>query len=113
MSSINITLPDKSTKIFPSGISSKDIAENIGPRLAAESVAVKVDSEVKDINTKIYDDTTLEFVTLNSNEGHNILLHSTAHLMAQAVKKLFPNLAKLLFSLFQNIHNKKINFLET
>ena len=53
MSSINITLPDKSTKIFPSGISSRDIAENIGPRLAAESVAVKVENTGKNEDWKL------------------------------------------------------------
>ena len=90
MESVTITLPDQSTKEYSSGISSIEIAESIGSRLAQESVAIKVNTELYDINSRITEDSNVEFVTLNSDEGHKILLHSTAHLMAQAVKILFP-----------------------
>jgi threonyl-tRNA synthetase len=91
MNKVTITFPDNSTKEFPSGITSMDIAESIGPRLAQETIAVKVNSDVVDITTTIIDDSKLEFITMDSLEGHEILLHSTAHLMAQAVKILFPD----------------------
>jgi len=90
MGSVTITLPDSSTKEYSSGISSYEIANEIGARLAQDSIAVKVNYKLHDINSNITEDSTLEFVTINSEEGHDILLHSTAHLMAQAVKDLFP-----------------------
>ena len=90
MGSVTITLPDNSTKEYSSGISSYEIANEIGTRLAQDSIAVKVNYELHDINSNITEDSMLEFVTINSEEGHEILLHSTAHLMAQAVKDLFP-----------------------
>ena len=90
MGSVTITLPDNSTKEYSSGISSYEIANEIGTRLAQDSIAVKVNYKLHDINSNITEDSTLEFVTINSEEGHDILLHSTAHLMAQAVKDLFP-----------------------
>ena len=90
MSSVTVTLPDKSTKEFSSGVSSYEIATQIGARLAQDSIAVKVNCKLYDINSNITEDSEIEFVTINSEEGHEILLHSTAHLMAQAVKILFP-----------------------
>ena len=91
MNKVTITFPDNSTKEFPSGVTSMDIAESIGPRLAQESIAVKVNSEVVDLTTVINDDSYLEIITMDSEDGHEILLHSSAHLMAQAVKILFPD----------------------
>ena len=90
MDSVTITLPDHSTKIFSVGVSSLEIANEIGFRLAQESIAVKVNSELQDITSIITEDSMIEFVTIDSGDGHEILLHSTAHLMAQAVKELFP-----------------------
>lgn len=90
MDSVTITLPDLSTKIFSVGVSSLEIANEIGFRLAQESIAVKVNSELQDITSIITEDSMIEFVTIDSGDGHEILLHSTAHLMAQAVKELFP-----------------------
>ena len=90
MDSVTITLPDHSTKIFSVGVSSLEIANEIGSRLAQESIAVKVNSELQDITSNITEDSMIEFVTIDSDDGHEILLHSTAHLMAQAVKALFP-----------------------
>ena len=90
MDSVSITLPDHSTKIFSVGVSSLEIANEVGSRLAQESIAVKVNSELQDITSIITEDSMIEFVTSDSGDGHEILLHSTAHLMAQAVKELFP-----------------------
>ena len=87
MDSVTITLPDHSTKIFSVGVSSLEIANEVGSRLAQESIAVKVNSELQDITSIITEDSMIEFVTIDSGDGHEILLHSTAHLMAQAVKE--------------------------
>lgn len=91
MSNITITFPDQSTRSFPSGVSTIEIAENIGPRLAKAAVAARINSELTDLSLPIDSDAEIEIITGDSDAGHEVLLHSTAHLMAQAVKALFPN----------------------
>ncbi len=91
MSNITITFPDQSTRSFPSGVSTIEIAENIGPRLAKAAVAARINSELADLSLPIHRDAEIEIITGDSDAGHEVLLHSTAHLMAQAVKALFPN----------------------
>ena len=90
MSNINITLPDKSVKVFPKGVTSQEVADSIGPGLARAVVVSKVNGELKDLNYVLEEDCSIELFTGDSSEGHDTLLHSTAHLMAQAVKSLFP-----------------------
>ena len=91
MSEINITLPDKSVKKVPAGSTPQDIANDIGPGLARAVVVVKIDGELTDLNVSIDRDCSLELFTGDTPEGHDTLLHSTAHLMAQAVKALYPD----------------------
>ena len=91
MSDITITFPDRSTRSFAAGISALEIAENIGPRLANDAVAVRIDGEIADLSKAIEQNASIEIITGDSKEGHDVLLHSTAHLMAQAVKALFPD----------------------
>lgn len=91
MSNITITFPDQSTRSFPSGVSTMEIAENIGPRLAKAAVAARINGELADLSLSIDTDAEIEIITGDSDAGHEVLLHSTAHLMAQAVKALFPN----------------------
>ena len=90
MSEINITLPDKSVKVLPKGVTPQEVANSIGSGLARAVVVAKIDGELKDLNYSLEEDCTLELFTGDSPEGHDTLLHSTAHLMAQAVKSLFP-----------------------
>ena len=90
MSEINITLPDKSIKVLPKGVTPQEVANSIGPGLARAVVVAKIDGELKDLNYSLEEDCSLELFTGDSPEGHDTLLHSTAHLMAQAVKSLFP-----------------------
>jgi threonyl-tRNA synthetase len=68
-----------------------EIAENIGPRLARAAVAARINDELADLSLSIDTDAEIEIITGDSDAGHEVLLHSTAHLMAQAVKALFPN----------------------
>jgi threonyl-tRNA synthetase len=68
-----------------------EIAENIGPRLAKAAVAARINGELADLSLSIDTDAEIEIITGDSDAGHEVLLHSTAHLMAQAVKALFPN----------------------
>ncbi|GIS04206.1 MAG: hypothetical protein CM15mP106_6530 [Candidatus Neomarinimicrobiota bacterium] len=91
MKNINITLPDNSVKTFPEGITAQEVANSIGPGLARAVVVAKIDGVLKDLNYKIFQDSYLELFTGDTPEGHDTLLHSTAHLMAQAVKALYPN----------------------
>ena len=91
MSDITITLPDQSTRSFATGVVSLEIAKSIGPRLAKDAVAVRIDGEIADLTKEINNDAHVEIITGDSPEGHEVLLHSTAHLMAQAVKALFPD----------------------
>jgi threonyl-tRNA synthetase len=90
MAKINITLPDKSIKVLPKGVTPQEVANSIGSGLARAVVVAKIDGELKDLNYSLEEDCTLELFTGDSPEGHDTLLHSTAHLMAQAVKSLFP-----------------------
>jgi len=87
---IKITLPDGSVREVMPGSTPQEIAQAIGPRLARSVVVAKVDSRLVDLNKKLVEDCSLELFTGATEEGHDTLLHSTAHLMAQAVKSLFP-----------------------
>ena len=91
MSQIKITLPDKSDRSFDSGITPLEVAQSIGERLAQDTVAASINGELVDATTQITQDCELTLHTGSTNEGHDVLLHSTAHLMAQAVKSLWPN----------------------
>ena len=90
MSKITITLPDKSTRSYAAGITPLEIAESIGPRLAQDTVAASINGALSDANISIASDASVSLYTGSSDEGHEVLLHSTAHLMAQAVKSLWP-----------------------
>ena len=91
MKNIDITFPDKTVRNFPKGITSQEIANSIGPVLGRAVVVAKVNGDLKDLNYKICKNSTLELFTGETPEGHDTLLHSTAHLMAQAVKELYPD----------------------
>ena len=90
MSQITVTLPDNSTHSYDSGVTPQEIAENIGSRLAQDALAAQVNGESVDLNVAIEADAEVAILTGDSPEGHEVLLHSTAHLMAHAVKELFP-----------------------
>jgi threonyl-tRNA synthetase len=88
---VTITLPDGSRRSVPRGTTVRKVAEGIGPRLAREALAGKLDGRVVDLVTPIDSDAALEIVTWKSPEAATIYRHSTAHLTAQAVKRLFPD----------------------
>src|SRR3990167_1827572 len=90
MPNIKITFPDGAKKEFESGITPKQIAESIGPRLAKEAVAAFVNEELVDLDRKIEKSSSLRLITLKDGESVDVLRHSTAHLLAQAVLRLFP-----------------------
>ncbi|HET6351586.1 MAG TPA: threonine--tRNA ligase [Coriobacteriia bacterium] len=90
MPDIQISLPDGSEKQVPEGATILDVAASIGPRLAQAAVAGKVDGKLVDVNTVVTDGAGIEIITDKSPEALDILRHSTAHIMAEAVKELFP-----------------------
>ena len=88
---IKITFPDGSIKEYEKGITTIEIAKLISPGLAKKCVAGKVNGEVVEANRKIESDATFEIITKDNPIAFEILNHSTAHLMAQAIKRLYPN----------------------
>ena len=90
MSKITITLPDKSTRTYQSGVTPLEVAESIGSKLAKDTVAASINGELSDATIPLTADSDLNLYTGTTSEGHEVLLHSTAHLMAQAVKTLWP-----------------------
>ena len=89
-----ITFPDGSQKEYGEPISASQIAEDIGPRLAKAAVAARVNGELRDLDSVIDADGSVEIITLDQSEGLDVLRHSAAHIMAEAVKRLYPD-AKL------------------
>ena len=88
---ITLTFPDNSTRMYPTGTTLLEVAESIGTRLAKDAVAAQLNGKLTDLTEAIDIDADINIITGDSTDGHEVLLHSTAHLMAQAVKELFPN----------------------
>ena len=86
----NIRLPDGSSKSFPGPVTVAEIAASIGAGLARAALAAKVDGKLVDTSYRVASDAAVQIVTERDAEGLEILRHSTAHLLAQAVKELFP-----------------------
>ena len=91
MASISITLPDNSSRELPEGATVYDLAASIGAGLAKASLAGKINGELVDLSSKLSNGDRVEIVTEKSPEALEIIRHSTSHLMAQAVKELFPH----------------------
>ncbi|MFO7592647.1 MAG: threonine--tRNA ligase [Pseudomonadota bacterium] len=86
-----ITLPDGSQRQFDKPVSVHDVAADIGPGLAKATLAGKVGDKLVDASYRIEEDAELAIITDKSEEGLDIIRHSTAHLLAQAVKRLYPD----------------------
>ena len=86
-----VSLPDGSRREFDAPVSVLDVARDIGPGLAKAALAGKIDGRLVDVRHQISSDIDLAIVTDRDPEGVEIIRHSTAHLLAQAVKDLFPN----------------------
>ncbi|RKY52323.1 MAG: threonine--tRNA ligase, partial [Candidatus Neomarinimicrobiota bacterium] len=87
---IIITLPDGDTLELRQGASAGDVAKLISEGLSNHALAAKVNGQIVDLSAPIAEDSTVEILTYNSPESREILLHSTSHVMAQAVKQLYP-----------------------
>ncbi|OGP81710.1 MAG: threonine--tRNA ligase [Deltaproteobacteria bacterium RBG_13_65_10] len=91
MPDIQITLPDGCVRTFPKGVTLKAVAEAIGPRLARDAVAAKVDQEVRDLSRSLESNARVEILTPRSPEGLEVYRHSSSHLLAYAVKEVFED----------------------
>ncbi len=85
-----ITLPDGSHREYDQAVTVMDVAQSIGSGLAKATLAGRVDGKLVDASTLIDHDATLQIVTAKDEDGVDVIRHSTAHLLAQAVKELFP-----------------------
>ena len=87
----SITLPDNSVRKFEKPISIDEVAKDIGSGLAKATVAGKINGKLVDASEVISDDCDLEIVTLQTDEGIEIVRHSCAHLLAHALKQIYPS----------------------
>ena len=92
MSMIKITFPDGAVKEFPKGITVKEVAESISKSLAKKALAGKVNGELVDFDRAIEEDASIEIVTPDHEDALGILRHSTAHLLAHALTRLYPGI---------------------
>lgn len=89
---LKITFPDNSVKELEDGITPKAIAEDISKSLAKKALAAKFNGQLIDLDRPIYEDGAIEIVTPDHEDALGILRHSTAHLMANAMRRLYPNI---------------------
>ncbi|HDT6646941.1 TPA: threonine--tRNA ligase [Staphylococcus aureus] len=91
MEQINIQFPDGNKKAFEKGTTTEDIAQSISPGLRKKAVAGKFNGQLVDLTKPLETDGSIEIVTPGSEEALEVLRHSTAHLMAHAIKRLYGN----------------------
>ncbi|WP_057911471.1 threonine--tRNA ligase [Peribacillus muralis] len=88
---LKISFPDGAVKEFAKGTTTEDIAQSISPGLRKKSIAGKFNGELYDLKRPLLEDGTIEIVTQDATDALEVLRHSTAHLMAQAIKRLYKN----------------------
>ena len=89
MGKVKITLPDRTVLEYDAGITVAEVAYSIGAGLGRAAIAGKIDGNLVDLNTGIKQDAELSIITLDSKEGLDIYRHTAAHIMAQAVKRIY------------------------
>ncbi|MBL7556220.1 MAG: threonine--tRNA ligase [Bdellovibrionaceae bacterium] len=104
MSSISIILPDNSKKTFDHEPTVLEVAESIGPRLAKDTLGGKIDgsSDIVDLRFKLKDGTKLSIITTKSDEANEVIRHSSAHVLAQAVQRLWPDVKVTIGPVIEN-----------
>jgi threonyl-tRNA synthetase len=89
-SEIHVTLPDGSQKALPAGSTGADLAKAIGPGLAKAALAIRVNGDVRDLQRPLPDGVTVSILTNKDPQALDVLRHSSAHVLATAVRQLFP-----------------------
>jgi len=87
---IRVTLPDGSQKTLPAGATGADLAKAVGPGLAKAALAIRVNGEVRDLQRPLEDGATVSVLTNKDPQALDVLRHSSAHVLATAVRQLFP-----------------------
>ena len=87
---VTVSLPDGSTRQLPDGSTAADLAASVGPRLAKAAVAARIDGRLVDLAAVLPDGADVAIVTAEAADGREVLRHSTAHVLAQAVLRLWP-----------------------
>ena len=87
---IKITLPDGSVKEYHQGVTGMEIAESISPRLAKEVLSISVNGKVQDLTMPIMEDASIKLHKFEDEEGKHAFWHTSSHIMAEAIQKLFP-----------------------
>ena len=98
----NLTLPDGTIKKFDQPVTFADVAKLIGPGLFKSAVAGKIEEHIFDLSHLIHTDSTISIITKESDDGLEIIRHSTAHLMAHAVKELYPEVEVTIGPVIEN-----------
>ncbi|MBI2547840.1 threonine--tRNA ligase [Candidatus Woesearchaeota archaeon] len=88
---ITITFPDGKSKQYPQGITLKDIAFDLGQRLGRDALAGTVNDKLVDLSYSIHQDAAIAIITSDTHEGEEVFHHSTAHVLAEAVTRVFPH----------------------
>jgi threonyl-tRNA synthetase len=91
MSKITLTYPDGSKKEFEKGVTGMYVAESIGKRLASDALSIKVDDRVQSLTLPIEANSKIKILTWTDKEGKETFWHSTAHVLAHAISRLYPN----------------------
>ena len=90
MSAIRLTLPDGSVREVPSGTTGLELAKQIGPGLARAALAVRVNGQIRDLDRPLEEDATVSILTDRDDAAIEVLRHSAAHVLATAVREIFP-----------------------
>ena len=99
---INIHLPNGDVKSVRQPLKGYEIAENISKSLAEKAIAIKINGVLKDLNTTINTDCKVKIITSDTPEGLEVIRHDAAHILAQAVKELFPNVQITIGPVIEN-----------
>src|SRR6185312_15784262 len=104
MSEVRILLPDNSVKVFDHEPSALEVAQSIGPRLAKDTLGVKVNgqAEVSDLRLPLKDGSRIQLITTKSPEAVEVIRHSAAHVMAQAVQSIWPDVKVTIGPVIEN-----------
>ena len=90
MSLIRLTLPDGSVREVPSGTTGRELAESIGPGLAKAALAIRIDGQIRDLSRPLDADAKVSILTDRDPDALEVLRHSSAHILATAVREIFP-----------------------
>ena len=99
---VDITLPDDSHRTYDDPVTGAGIARDIGPGLAKAALAIRVDGELWDLSRAIAQDATIAIITARDEEALALMRHATAHVMAEAVKELYPEVQITIGPVIEN-----------